>query len=342
MRCFIIILFVLMGCTTAVQAQLFIDKKKFFEDSSVVRATVSLNFKKLMAKSRQQGLVFPAVFTCRLANDLGVTDNISVEVRGHFRREECYLPPMRLIFKNNPNAAFFNLKALKLVSSCRVTKPDEQNLLKEYLIYKMYNLICDKSFRVRLLNLTYEDSSGSKKPVTQYAFLIEDIKEVARRNECFVRSNEKLNTELTDRAQMTKVALFEYMIGNTDWSVPANHNTRLITSSSDSSSRPFVVPYDFDFSGLVNTTYSTPDERLEISSVRQRLYRGFARTEEELTTELAVFIKQKEKIYAIINNCNLLSSASKKDMINYLDDFYAMTDRPREIRNTFIANARKE
>ncbi len=107
-----------------------------------------------------------------------------------------------------------------MVSACRATPYDDQNLLKEFIIYKIYNLITDKSFRVRLLNLSYRDSSGKKKTINQHAFIVEDIKELAKRNTCDDWTDRKFNTERTDRRQMTTVAVFEYMIGNTDWSVP--------------------------------------------------------------------------------------------------------------------------
>ena len=329
-------------CINLATAQQVVYKVKFFEDTAVVKATLTLNFKKLLSHVGKKGLIFPATFTCSSSDNLSVNDNINVEVRGHFRRDECYIPPLKLIYKNNPRAAFYNFKSMKLVSVCQVTKQDEQNLLKEYLIYKIYNLITDKSFRVRLLNLTYKDSSGAKKPITQYAFLLEDIKELAKRNECVDWTDQKFKTEATNREQMTIVSIFEYMIGNTDWSVPVNHNIKIIHSGSDSMTRPYVVPYDFDFSGLVGTTYSIPDERLTITDVKQRLYRGFPRNEGEINKALDIFNKQKENIYAVINNCNLLWPANKKNMISYLEDFYKTISVPGLRRQIFIMNARTE
>jgi hypothetical protein len=323
-------------------SQQFIYKVKFFNDTSVVNAALTLNIKKVLANKSKEGYIFPATFTCKIGDSLNVNDKISVEVRGHFRREYCYLPPLKLIYKNNPSTAFYHLKSLKLVSPCRVLWTDEQNLLKEFIVYKIYNLITDKSFRVRLLNLSYQDSSGQKKTIIEHAFLLEDIKEVAKRNDCADWSEKKFGTEATDRRQMTIVAIFEYMIGNTDWSVPVNHNIKLIHSKRDSLSRPYAVPYDFDFSGFVNTNYATPDERLGIENVKQRLYRGFPRAMEELNDVLDVFNKQKTNIYATINNFSLFTKASKKEMISYLDEFFKTINNPSTIKSTFITNARTQ
>ena len=335
-----ILALMLMLALEFTNAQQTIDRVKFFQDTSVINSTLLLNFKKLMSKKDQPGLLFPATFTCKMGDGQVINDPIQVEVRGHFRRGYCYMPPLKLIFKNHADAAFYHLKSLKLVSACKPNSYGEQNLLKEYLIYKIYNLITDKSFRVRLLNLRYQDSSGVKKPINEHAFLIEDIKEVAKRNQCIDYGNKFFATERTDRMQTTIVSVFEYMIGNTDWAIPANHNIKLLRSIPDSLSRPYVIPYDFDFSGFVNTNYSAPDERLEIESVRERKYRGFPRTMEELNQVLDIFKKQKTNIYAIVNNFSLLTKASKEDITGYLDEFYKTIDNSRDVENVFITNAR--
>ena len=62
-------------------------------------------------------------------------------------------------------------------------------------------------------------------------FYIEDFDVTSKRNACKEVKISKLHTENTDRKQMTMVAMFEYMIGNTDWSVYANHNIKLMQDS---------------------------------------------------------------------------------------------------------------
>ena len=339
---FAALLFLILSTTDITYAQKFVDKVKFFNDTSMINATLSLNIKRIMAHRQKEGIVFPAVFSCKLDDSLNINDHISVEVRGHFRRAYCDLPPLRLVYNDNPDAAFYHLKALKLVNTCRASWQDDQNLLKEFIIYKIYNLITDKSFRVRLLNLKLQDSSGKKKTITEHAFLLEDIKQVAKRNNSENWNTKKVGTEASDRHQMTTVAVFEYMIGNTDWSVLGSHNIKLIHSLRDSLSAPFAVPYDFDYSGFVNTNYAVPDERLGIQNVRERLYRGFPRTMGELNEVFDVFKKQKTNIYATINNFSLFTSASKKEMTSYLNEFYSMINDPSEVKETFITNARTQ
>jgi hypothetical protein len=316
-----------------------VDRDQFFNDTSTINATIVANSAKLF-RDNKQGVILPARFVTKLSDSINVNDQIQLEIRGHFRHDHCYVPPLKLIFKNKKPSVLSSLKSLKLVNECKISKQYDQYLLKEFIIYKMYNLLTNMSFRVRLLNLNFEDSSGKKKTINVHSFLLEDIKDVAKRNGCYEWRKGNLVTEATDRKQMTMVAVFEYMIGNTDWAVPVNHNTKLIASEKDSSSRPFVVPYDFDYSGFVNTEYAVPDERLGIENVQQRLYRGYPRTMLELNEVLDVFKRQKEKIYAIVNNFDLLTSVSKKELIIYLDGFFGSINKPADIKFTFIDNAR--
>lgn len=339
---FAVLLFLNLTIISAAQAQQSVDKTKFFVDTSTVSATLTLNVKKMMAKKFKEGYLFPASFSCKLSDSLTVKDHINVEVRGHFRRSYCYLPPLKLIYKNDKANAFYHLKSLKLVSNCMPTHDDDQNLLKEFMIYKIYNLFTDMSFRVRLLNLSISDSSGKRTPIVEHAFLLEDERELTKRNACDDWTARFFTPQGTDRRQMTLVAVFEYMIGNTDWSIQKCHNTKLLHSNLDSLSRPYVVPYDFDFSGLVNTTYSFPSEKLQIENVQQRLYRGYVRTPDELKEIMALFNEKKSTIYSMINKFSLMDKETKKDMIRYIDQFYDIINDKDTMKDTFITNAKHD
>jgi hypothetical protein len=318
-----------------------IDRVQFLNDTSTLNATIIINAGKLFSRNKR-GSILTANFVTKLPDGTNVNDQIQLEVRGHYRHDYCYLPPLKLIFKYKKPSILYSLKSLKLVNQCKLSKEYDQYLLKEFIIYRIYNLLTDMSYHVRLLNLNFQDSSGKKKTITEHAFLVEDIKDVAKRNDCIEWKKGNLDAETTDRRQMTMVAIFEYMIGNTDWGVAANHNTRMIVPEKNSFARPFVVPYDFDFSGFVNTEYALPDEKLGIQNVQQRLYRGFPRTMPELNEVLDIFKQQKEKIYATINNFDLLTPGSKKDLITYLDDFFNTIKDSRQVKSVFIDNARTE
>jgi len=322
-------------------AQSKIDKEKFFVDEKIVEGTLITDLGQVLgggAKMEYQD----ATLICKMPDSAAFTEGIRIRARGEFRRKTCYMPSLRLNFHNTTSPKLSSLDALKLVCACKTNNTYEQYLLKEYLIYKIYNLLTPMSFRVRLVKMNYEDSKKKKKDISEYAFFIEDIKDLAKRNGCKEWKGHII-TEQTERRQMTMVSVFQYMIGNTDWAVPVSHNTRFIRPKKDSTAAPFVVPYDFDFAGLVNADYAIPAPQLtEITSVRQRLYRGFPRSMGELQEVFKVFNDQKEKIYALVNSFELLTASNRKDIIGYLDEFYKTINSPNEVQNVFIDHARTE
>ncbi len=340
------LLTVSLFCLTALQPDYgqntSLNSNNFFKDTSILNVTLIGNMGKIYNYHGKTDIDYPATFKTTLSDGTEVDDKIVLNIRGHFRLGFCYVPPIKLIFNYQENSKMYSLKDLKLVNECKISNEFEQYLLKEYIAYKIYNLISDLSFRTRLLKLNLQDSAGKKKTTTEYAFLLEDIRAVAKRNDCRDLKNVKLQTEATDRRQMTIVAIFEYMIGNTDWAVSVNHNTKLVKSIKDSLARPYVVPYDFDYSGFVNTSYAVPDERLNIENVRQRLYRGFPRSLSEIEEAVTNFRLQKDNIYALVNNFDLLTRASKNEITQYLDEFYTIINDPRSLKLTFVDNARNQ
>ncbi len=289
----IIIILYLFAGTPSVKAQSAIDSVQFFISSNPINVTLTTNLRNLLSGKIKEDFQ-KATFTCKLEDGDVLSKEILLKVRGHLRRTICYMPPIKLLFHNPTSPGQYSLNTLKLVSSCKDNINYEQFLLKEYLIYKMYNLLTDKSFKVRLLHLTCEDNNDRKKSFTRHAFLLEDVDAMAKRNSCREMNNPEIKTENTNREQMTMVALFQYMIGNTDWSVPKNHNIKLLIDREDSTTKPYVVPYDFDYAGLVNADYAIPEPQLNIENVTQRLYRGFARTMNELQAAIKIYSLQKK------------------------------------------------
>ena len=327
---------------TALQMQAhaqLVDQVKFFENDTILNVKLTTDINKLVRTSAKPEYL-SATFSCSIA-DSPIREQVRIIPRGNMRRQICNVPPVKINFKNTTSPALSPLGSLKIVYGCSQNANADQWVLKEYVIYKIYNLLTEKSFHVRLLNFIYEDEKAKKKPLVQHAFLIEDEKALAKRNSCTKLKQDKLRAESADRNQMTLVALFEYMIGNTDWSVPGKHNTTLIQTEGDGTARPFVVPYDFDYSGLVDADYATPTEGIDIPNVRQRYYMGFERTPDELNDAIKIFNTQKENIYSLINNFELINEKNRKQMIAYLDDFYKSINNNKQVKYIFINGARK-
>ncbi|MBL7738226.1 MAG: hypothetical protein JNK14_03345 [Chitinophagaceae bacterium] len=316
-----------------------VNEVSFFEDERVVSMELLTDLKTLV-NEKEVNKYQPAKITLRFPDSTVITEDIQLSARGEFRRTNCYMPSMKLDFKNPSSLQLARLKKLKMVCGCSRGTTNENLVLKEYLIYKMYNLLTDMSFRVRLLHITYRDTKRKIKPYSQYGFFIEDVDEMAKRNKCYEVENITFHTQSTNRTQMTLVSLFQYMIGNTDWAVPTYHNIKLMRPKKDSLATPFTVPYDFDYCGLVNAEYAIPPEELGITSVRERLYRGFSRSMEELQTCLAHLHQKKDAFMDLIMRFDRLALREKKEMTSYLDGFFEKTNDPAFVKNTFIDEAR--
>ncbi len=331
--------FSIAGATFSAVAQK-LDSLKFFTDDDLVEMSLTTDIKAL--QSQKGTPVFQvATATMTLPDKTSITGDIGVAPRGVFRRDYCKIPPMMLDFRRTPGSQFSSLGKLKLVLGCGTTSSDEELLLKEYIAYKIYNLLEEKSFRVRLMKVNYSDIKGKFKPFTQYAFLIEDDGDLARRNGCQKKTHGSYLTEATDRSTMTMVAIYQYMIGNTDWAVPNEHNIKLIFDKSKPNYPPYAVPYDFDYAGLVDASYAVPNEIIGTEKVTERVYRGFPRSMEEIQLVLDVYRRKKESILSLVRNFSLLSERTKKGMVSYLEEFFRMIESKSKVEEVFIDNARK-
>lgn len=265
-----------------------------------------------------------------------VTLPVKLRTRGRFRLRTCQYPPLRVDFDKDEVAGtvFAHQNNLKLVGPCRSGRSYANYLLEEYLIYRIYNLLTDMSFRTRLLRVTYVDAQQKREPETRYAFFLEDDDRMARRNRAEVFPTQGVNQPDTDFTQMGLFAVFQYLTGNTDWSVAALHNVVMLQ---DSIGVFYPVPYDFDWSGVIWPPYATPDPSLGIPSVRQRIFRAQCRTAEDLAPLFARFNAQKDAIYALYREQEGLEPKRVKQALDYYDDFYQTINDARATRREFMA-----
>lgn len=319
-------------------AQEQVDSVKFFEDQSTITMTLETDMKDLLGK-KQKERYLPAKITMAFEGGPTITEEIKLTVRGNFRRETCYMPGLKLDFHNLTSPQLYKLDKLKLVCGCSSGSENEQLVLREYLAYKVMNHLSDLSFRVRLAKITFTDAAGKRKPYSQYGFFIEDVDDMAKRNGMKEMEGTNFQQELTNREHMTLVQIYQFLLGNTDWSVPNFHNVKLIAPK-DGNARPYVVPYDFDISGFVDPPYATIDERFDIQSVRDRLYRGFPRNMTELQEAIKVFNEKKDAIMGTITNFTPLDSKSKSWLTKFTEEFYKTINNQREVQRMFIDQAR--
>jgi hypothetical protein len=217
-----------------------------------------------------------------------------------------------------------------LVTPCQL----EEDVLEEYLIYKMYNLVTEVSHQVRLVKMLYYDTGRDKKLFEKYSFFIEDEDHVAERNGGFERDKFITLLDINDE-NAKRMAVFQYMIGNKDWYETTRHNI-VIIQPDDTTQAPYALPYDFDFSGFINADYTkpkgVPDEMLE----NRRVYKGLCYTSEEFEEVFDLFRKLRPDFNALIMNQDGISKFSKKQAVRYLDEFYYTLENKDQFKKEFL------
>jgi hypothetical protein len=275
--------------------------------------------------------------------------HVKLRPRGHFRRRatSCEFIPVRVEFEKAEvkGTIFDGQKTLKLVTHCNNDKVYEQYILREYAVYRVMNLLTPMSFRARLAHPSYvqgkpgdavrADSAGAAKPFqTRIGMFIEDQDDVARRAEARVMEIPRVTFKELEQDPLSVVMVFEYMIGNTDFSIFALHNVKLLRTQDR---KVYVVPYDFDLSGLVHTSYAAPTPGLGQLTVRDRVYRGPCRPETEIQPILERFRAHKDEVFAVYDSLRDLDADYRNDAKDYLQQFYSTITKDSGVRKTFVS-----
>ena len=256
---------------------------------------------------------------------------IRLSPRGLSRRtgDICQFPPLRVEFAPPPAATslFAGQRRLKLVTHCRGSSGFQQHLLLEYAAYQLFNQLTPLSYRARLATVDYVEPNG-KVTASRWGFLIEDVGDVARRNGLSeARVGDRILATQLEPAQAARVALFQYMIGNLDWSMRAGptgegccHNSRLLSGQGAA-----LVPiaYDFDFSGMVDAPYAVPPEQIRVRSVRTRFYQGYCRHNAQALAAAAEFRAKRAAMEGVFAGMPGLEPRTRAKALAYLGGFFA-------------------
>lgn len=261
------------------------------------------------------------------------TLDLRVRTRGKFRRLNCVNPPLMFNFKKHEvpeSSPFSGTSKMKVVVPCA----DEKYVLREYLVYKMYNLLTDYSFRVRLIRLAYHDTKRDKVSEPVYAFLIEDEDDLAARSKAGLYKKNNLRPENIEQEAFLRMSVFAYMIGNTDWSIQFQHNMKIIFLEDQ---KEFIaVPYDFDLAGIVSSPYAVPAPDLKLRSIRERVYRGHCLDNlDKLKPAFQQFRLLKPEIVATLAQYSLVEEDYIDWALTYLDQFYGIIDNPKKSSSVF-------
>jgi hypothetical protein len=263
---------------------------------------------------------------------------VKIGSRGHFRlmRRNCDFVPIHLELPRGGETAgtiFEGQTSLKLGTHCRGDREYDSYTLREYLTYRLFNMVTPLSFRARLARATYVDGRTKKTIANRYAIFVEHENDVARRFGGRIVELPRIVFGDLDAPTLNRMMLFEYMIGNTDFSIWALHNVRIVQ---DKNRKLFPVPYDFDLSGLVHAPYAAPDPRIGIRSVLDRLYRGPCRTTDEFDEAAEAFRAKRADMFALLEAMRDLEPLARGEAKNYLESFFRSIERPESIKRQFV------
>lgn len=282
---------------------------------------------------------------------LHLEDGTSLPVRlttyGKSRLRECDLPPLKMTADADAarETPFEGEPTLRVVTHCRNHPSLERYMLLEYLIYRSYLLLAEPALRVRLARFRYEDTDGRSRDTIAHGFFVEDIGLAAAR---YGRSWSTLETHKVadlDPTHTAFVALFQYMVGNTDWSAlrgPTGerccHNTAVFVGQENRSH--LLVPYDLDQSGLVNAPYAAPPKGLGLRGVTQRRYRGFCAHNDELSAVIQIFNGHRAELEALFRDDSLPYPKTRNTALKYMKSFYDEINDPKKLQKKIIGACR--
>ena len=305
--------------------------KPLFASDDIIRITINGPVDTIAKADEESQAVYPGTLTVA-----GTAEALPIQLaqRGITRRkgDVCQFPPLRVVFNQPPPAGslFAGQRKLKLVTHCRASEGFQQYVLMEYATYKLYNQLTPLSFRARLAKVDYVDPAG-RPIISRIGFFLEEIKDVAHRNGMSAaKVGERIPVPRLRPADSGRVGVFEYMIGNLDWAMQAGppgdeccHNNPLVDAGGGSAASLVPVPYDWDFSGLVDAPYAVAPDGINVNSVRQRRYRGFCRFNSEARAAIADFRARQAPLMATFASVPGMDPRTVKKATNYLGGFFA-------------------
>ena len=306
---------------------------RFFDQIEPVRFTLVVDIKQLRADTADEAPLRNGSVSFRDAAGKASVMPVKVKTHGRWRLLHCEFPPLSITFPDSLTVGtpFEGLSKARLTSFCKDHPAYEQYIIQELQLYRIYQLLTPYGHTPRALQVTYVDAPSGRTRTTRYAFFIDDRDAVATRHSAALLKAKGAAGSDLEPYHRTLMGVFEYMIGNTDFLISELHNAFLLGTAQGET---IPVPYDFDYSGAVNTVYATPNPVLPIRNVRQRHYRGFCSDAEQYAKVFALMNEKRPAIYSLYDDPigKLLRLDVANDTKKYFDEFYRIINTPELAR----------
>ncbi len=253
--------------------------------------------------------------------------------RGNMRKKICDLPPLKIDFNKKAlkKLGYAPLDKIKLVVPCLDDSQKTDYLFREYLVYKMYEEIDTLALRTKLIDLRVFDTNGDTLHVP--AFILEDEENYSRRIGGEIVESGVIRSEGLNRQSYLRLAFFQYLIANSDWSISGRHNINTIKF--EHMDRLVAAAYDFDYCGIVNQEYSNSAHAFPRVDMDQKKIRLKQISRDEIRDLLAFYNPKKKTLMRMCEEADYLSEESKDRFVSVIRSFYA-TINSRKQRELFF------
>ena len=314
------------------------------EQYDPLNVVIEASMKKLR-KDRKDEKWQPGNLYIMMGDSVAYSQKVMVASRGKMRKKTCDVPPIKIrFFTDKPeNDSLADINELKLVVNCRNAMLDEQLVRREHLAYELYNIFTDESFRTKSANVVMREAGKKRNSLQTTAFFIESQREMAARLGGKALKSRIFSPRVCDSLAYTRMSVFQFMIGNTDWGAYTRHNVKVIAYRNR---RIVVIPYDFDYSGLVDADYAVPSKDSKIDDVKERYFLGLCHSDSLYDKVFDEFRLQKTAVMALCKDYPGFNLESRKHVENYIEEFYTIIKDPvrrrREIQEHCNKRIRKK
>ena len=321
-----------------IRAQNFFKYDSLFIDQKPLKIRLNYSNNNLNKNTNDSTLMKTKLFFIQENKNKEI--DVSVRARGNFRRKHCYFTPVQIKIKKRDasNTIFSDNRTLKLVLPCKNDKDKNDNILKEFIAYKIYEIISPFYFKTRRLEINYTDQKRkNQKNFNLIGFFIEDDDKVAKRFDSKIIKR-KISPLAMDDFNSVNLSFFNFLIGNTDFSSAHQHNGKLLFYEK----KIIPIPYDFDLTGWVKPKYGSGITNRLGYSFEERNYIGFKREKIIYSKVRNHYLTLKEKILKTVElyESEFEYKKSYYLMMNYLREFYEILENDKLYNSLIVSKAK--
>ena len=329
---------ILILLNSPIRAQNFFKYDSLFIDQKPLKIRLNYSNNNLNKNTNDSTLMKTKLFFIQENKNKEI--DVLLRARGNFRRKHCYFTPVKIKIKKRDasNTIFSDNRTLKLVLPCKNERDKNDNILKEFIAYKIYEIISPFYFKTRRLEINYTDQKPKKqKNFNLIGFFIEDDDKVAKRFDSKIIKR-KISPLAMDDFNSVNLSFFNFLIGNTDFSSAHQHNGKLLFYEK----KIIPIPYDFDLTGWVKPKYGLGITNRLGYSFEERNYIGFKREKSIYSKVRNHYLTLKEKILKTVKlyEPEFEYKKSYNLMMNYLGEFYEILENDNLYNSLIISKAK--